>query len=96
MLLLITDSLPMILCSLASAEFGEAATMLLSWLEKGYVSNKNSNRFFSMLHSVNSSVRRLVGTFPKNPFNSHPDRIYQSSYNARLYILCKHLGLKGF
>ena len=47
----------------ASDGFTEGANILCSWLEKGNVTNKNANRFYTMIHSVNSSVRRLTGWF---------------------------------
>ena len=50
-----------LLVVLASQGFSDASLTLAQWLDKGYVSNRNSNRFYTMLHSVNSSVRRLLG-----------------------------------
>ena len=45
----------------ASQTFMEAAKILEAWLEKGSVTSRNSSRFYTMLNSVNSYIRRLTG-----------------------------------
>lgn len=34
--------------------------MLLSWIERGEVSRRSANQFYSMVQSANSHVRRLM------------------------------------
>lgn len=40
--------------------FGKAVQVLITWLERGDCSKKNSNTFYSMIQSTNSHVRRLI------------------------------------
>lgn len=40
--------------------FGKAVQTLITWLERGDCSKKNSNTFYSMIQSTNSHVRRLA------------------------------------
>lgn len=39
--------------------FGKAVQTLITWLERGDCSKKNSNTFYSMIQSTNSHVRRV-------------------------------------
>lgn len=40
--------------------FAKAVQILITWLERGDCSKKNSNTFYSMIQSTNSHVRRLL------------------------------------
>ncbi|XP_023657720.1 ecto-NOX disulfide-thiol exchanger 1 isoform X3 [Paramormyrops kingsleyae] len=42
-------------------KFSEASTVLLTWIERGEVSRRSANQFYSMIQSANSHVRRLLG-----------------------------------
>lgn len=39
---------------------GEATAVLLSWVERGEVSRRNANHFYSLIQSANGHVRRLM------------------------------------
>ena len=40
--------------------FACASTLLVTWMERGDCSHRNSNTFYTMIQSVNAHVRRLV------------------------------------
>ena len=40
--------------------FAKAVQILITWLERGDCTKKNSNTFYSMIQSTNSHVRRLI------------------------------------
>lgn len=40
--------------------FSKACQILITWLERGDCSKKNSNTFYSMIQSTNSHIRRLL------------------------------------
>ncbi|XP_069745717.1 ecto-NOX disulfide-thiol exchanger 1 [Narcine bancroftii] len=42
------------------SKFTEATTVLLTWFERGEVSRRSANNFYSMIQSVNSHSRRLM------------------------------------
>lgn len=39
----------------------DATAVLLSWVERGEVSRRNANHFYSLMQSANGHVRRLMG-----------------------------------
>ncbi|XP_071756381.1 ecto-NOX disulfide-thiol exchanger 2 isoform X2 [Centroberyx gerrardi] len=41
-------------------KFAEAVRVLLTWVERGEVSRRNANNFYSMIQSSNSHIRRLM------------------------------------
>ncbi|KAM3866759.1 ecto-NOX disulfide-thiol exchanger 2 isoform 2-T2 [Diretmus argenteus] len=43
------------------SKFPEAVRVLLTWVERGEVSRRNANNFYSMIQSSNSHIRRLMG-----------------------------------
>ncbi|XP_042566715.1 ecto-NOX disulfide-thiol exchanger 2 [Clupea harengus] len=42
------------------SKFPEAVRVLLTWVERGEVSRRNANNFYSMIQSSNSHIRRLM------------------------------------
>ncbi|KAJ8404588.1 hypothetical protein AAFF_G00334510 [Aldrovandia affinis] len=41
-------------------KFSDAAAVLLTWIDRGEVSRRSANHFYSMIQSANSHVRRLM------------------------------------
>lgn len=41
-------------------KFSEATAVLFTWVDRGEVSRRNANHFYSMIQSANSHVRRLM------------------------------------
>ncbi|XP_067947999.1 ecto-NOX disulfide-thiol exchanger 2-like [Watersipora subatra] len=65
----------------SSNGFTEAAHTLSEWMEKGQVTGRNANRFYTMLHSVNSTVRRLTGE--KEQFEEELQN-YKAQYKTKV------------
>lgn len=74
-------------------KFSEATAVLFTWIERGEVSRRTSNHFYSMIQSANSHVRRLMSE--KALHEEEMERAKEAFKNALLAILtqCKNLFL---
>lgn len=64
--------------------FSKAIQILITWLERGDCSKKNSNVFYSMIQSTNSHVRRLLGE--KTTYEDELDKA-KEAYRKHIYSL---------
>lgn len=64
--------------------FTKAIQILITWLERGDCSKKNSNVFYSMIQSTNSHVRRLLGE--KTTYEDELDKA-KETYRKHIHSL---------
>lgn len=71
-------------------QFGDAAAVLLTWVDRGEVNRRTSNQFYSMIQSANSHVRRLM--IEKAQEEEEVERAKEAYKNALLAVLtqCKN------
>lgn len=71
-------------------QFGEAAGVLLTWVDRGEVNRRTSNQFYSMIQSANGHVRRLM--IEKAQEEEEMERAKDTYKNALLAVLtqCKN------
>lgn len=71
-------------------QFSEAAAVLLTWVDRGEVTRRTSNQFYSMIQSANSHVRRLM--IEKAQEEEEVERAKEAYKKALLAVLtqCKN------
>lgn len=76
--------------------FAKAVQVLITWLERGDCSKKNSNTFYSMIQSTNSHVRRLSGE--KGGYDQELQKareLYKKQLQSMM-VQCKYLQRSSF
>lgn len=72
---------------------GEATAVLLSWMERGEVSQQNANQFYSLIQSASGHLRRLMGEKALHDKElENAKRVFQSALSAIL-TQCKDTSL---
>lgn len=77
-------------------KFSEATAVLFTWVDRGEVSRRNANHFYSMIQSANSHVRRLMGE--KAQHEEELESAKETFKNALTAILtqCKNTSSASF
>ncbi|KAL4635685.1 ecto-NOX disulfide-thiol exchanger 1-like [Arapaima gigas] len=69
------------------SKFSEATAVLVTWIERGEVSRRSANHFYSMIQSANSHVRRLMSE--KAQREEEMEQAREQFRNALLGILAQ-------
>ncbi|XP_028821734.1 ecto-NOX disulfide-thiol exchanger 2-like, partial [Denticeps clupeoides] len=72
------------------SKFPEAVRVLLTWVERGEVSRRNANNFYSMIQSSNSHIRRLMSEKAAHEKEMEEAKEKFKNSLACILVQCKH------
>ena len=69
--------------------FGKAVQVVITWLERGDCSKRNSSAFYSMIQSTNSHIRRLLSEKAQHEEELQKAKDLMKARMQSLLIQCK-------